>query len=122
MLKEIYKTSTAVQLWILSLVLFFGATLFIVIIDFIGDRWFQVSWARGPDLFPNMVLGYPLLFLQLFSVAALYASGIKIYRRYGNIKGVALGVSSVLLTGVISFIFYIVFAFWYQFSFMGRPM
>ncbi|WP_299873035.1 hypothetical protein [uncultured Cocleimonas sp.] len=117
-----FKHTTTFRLWVTSILLFWVITLFITFIDYIGDKWFDIEWARGADMFPNMILGYPLFIIQLLSSLILIASGVKIYSVNKQWQGIILGVISVLTTATVCFLVYAIFAYWYHADFMGRSI
>jgi hypothetical protein len=121
MISKFEKYSVA-KIWLFSLIAYLGGSLVITLIDFFGEWWFKIAWPHGSDLFPNMILGYPLLSIQLLAVYFLISAGAKTYTAYRGIKGALLSLTLVLLTGVISLSAFIFGAYWYQFELMGRSM
>jgi hypothetical protein len=104
---------------VLSFWLFTGLFAFV---DFAGARWFGVTWPSGPDLFPNMALGYPLALFQIVAGVFLVASGIRLARSHTGIKGITLGIVLAAVTSAIRFVAYALFALWYQMDLMGRSL
>ena len=117
-----YKHNSASFLWAISLAIFVAGTMVVSIVDYVGEKSFNVSWLRGPDLFPNMILGYPLLLVQLIAILLLIMAGVKIYDKYKGAKGLILGITIVIETSIVCFFAYIIGAYWYQFELMGRSM
>ena len=117
-----FATFTAFRWWMIAVLCFWLVTGLFVFVDYAGARWFGVSWPSGPDLFPNMALGYPLALFQIIASVFLVVSGIRLARSRTGIKGIALGILLVVATGAVCFAAYALFALWYQFDFMGRSM
>ena len=113
---------SVLQLWMASLLLFVGSTSFITAIDFAGVKWLNIEWPSGPDIFPNMAIGYPLILMQLISAGLLIYSGIRIYSNNKGLKGVFFGFVLILLTGAFCFFTYALLGYLYQFELMGRSM
>ncbi len=116
------KTYSAVRMWLNSLSYFVGGTLAAAIFDYVGVRWLNIDWPGGPNIFPNKILGIPLVLIQLVAVGFLVAAGIKLYTEYKGVKGFVFGVALVLCTGICYFLFYFIFPYWYQIDLMGRTI
>jgi hypothetical protein len=108
--------------WLVAVLSFWLFTGLFAFVDFAGARWFGLTWPSGPDLFPNMALGYPLALFQIVAGVFLVASGIRLARSRTGIKGITLGVALVAATGLICLVAYALFALWYHIDFMGRPV
>lgn len=113
---------TVLRWWLLAVLSFWLATLLFVLADFAGARWFGVTWPSGPDIFPNMILGYPLALFQILATLFLVASGVRLAGNRTGIKGVALGTALVMVTGAVCFVAYALFALWYHIDLMNRPI
>lgn len=113
---------TAFGWWLFAVISFWLVTVLFVSVDFVGARWFGVAWPSGPDLFPNMALGYPLALFQMLAAVFLVVSGIRMARSRTGIKGFAFGAALVIATGAVCFAAYTLFVLWYQIDFMGRPV
>ena len=92
------------------------------LIDFIGDRWVSIRWSRGPDLFPNGELGYPLAIVQIVAGVLLCCAGVQFGRRRGGVSGILAGVALVVVTGGLSFAAFAFLAPFHQAWIMGRSM
>jgi hypothetical protein len=108
--------------WLMAMLSFWSVTVLFVLADFAGERWFGITWRRGPDLFPNMALGYPLAFCQMIAGLFLVASGVRLARDRRGAKGIALGAILVVLTAAVYFATYTFLALWYHIDFMGRTV
>lgn len=113
---------TTFQWWLMAVLLFWLATVLFVFVDFAGARWLGFSWASGPDLFPNMVLGYLLALFHILAAIALVASGIRLAWTGKSVKSAALAVTLVVVTGAVCFVVYALFAIWYHVDLMGRSL
>ena len=113
---------TPLRWWLTAMLSFWSLTVLFVFADFAGERWFGIAWRRGPDLFPNMALGYPLALCQIVAGLLLVASGVRLARDCRGANGIALGVTLVVVTGAVCFAAYMFFALWYHIDFMGRTV
>lgn len=113
---------TPLRWWLIAMLSFWSVTVLFVFADFVGERWFGISWRHGPDLFPNMDLGYPLAICQIIAGLLLVASGVRLARDRRGPKGIALGTTLVIITGVVCFAAYTLFGLWYHIDFMGRTV
>lgn len=113
---------SALRWWIWAVLLFWGSTGLCAFLDFAGERWFGVKWNRGPDIFPNNALGYPLTLCHILAVVLLLASGVRCARSRSGMKGVSLGITIVIFTGAVCFVLLVLFSLWYQSDLMGRQL
>ena len=120
--RQLLEKRTAVWWWVVALSLFVGSTFVIVLIDFVGDRWFGVSWELGPDLFPNTVLGPILAGFQLISACLLLLAGVRFAITRRSWTGVILATIGVGATASVCLIGYFLFAFWYQLDVVKRGL
>ena len=117
-----FSNYTVAELWFFSIIVFWAATILIMFIDFAGEKWFGISWSAGPDLFPNLILGYPLALLQLFSAISLLVAGFKFFLSQKTIVGGIIAALIVFTTGAACYIGFALLGFWYQSVFMGRSI
>jgi hypothetical protein len=120
--RQIIWKFSAAGWWLSAVIAFCAATFLFTLVDFAGARWLGVEWPMGPELFPNMALGFPLAFFQLIGAGLLVVSGIRLALSFHGMVGIVSGVFLVVVTAMVSFVTYIFFALWYQSDLMGRSL
>jgi hypothetical protein len=108
------------RLMMLALAIFWGAFVFFAAIDFAGQHFFQIQWPTGPDIFPNAILGFPLILLQIFSAILFLFSAWRTAQRIGGLKGWIIAGGSSALLMILCFLLYSLLCVYYSLEIAGR--
>jgi hypothetical protein len=104
------------RLYALALALFWGLIFLFTLLDYLGDRWVEISFGSTP------LLIVPLVVALLVAGGLLLAAAIRMMMETKSVWLRVIVFLFCLATGAVNFFLYVVFMLWYQFDFMHRPL
>jgi len=102
-----------------SIALLVGITLLAVSVDFVSITWLGLFEHTGPDIFPNTIIGIPLIITQVYLVIN------QVVRQFRGAESNRLALlESAVYLAFVSFliVIYLVFAWYYQVQVVGRSL